>query len=147
MIDVRKRIIEVLEQGHLMSLGTVDEGGVWVADVIYIFDDDLNIYWMSDPECRHSKAIEKNNKVSGSITISNKSKENNFGVQFSGKTQKLEGMRFDLAIKHLSKRGYQIPSKPLNILDGDYWYQLRLDFIDLVDEKNFGFDKKKLDLS
>ena len=31
--------------------------GIWVADVIFIHDDDLNVYWMSHPECRHSKAI------------------------------------------------------------------------------------------
>jgi len=146
MVDIKQRILEVLKSGHLMSLGTTDDGGVWVADVIYIFDDDLYIFWMSAPDCRHSKAIEKNNLVSGSITISNKSKEDNFGIQFSGKAERLEGMRFDLVIKHLSKRGYKIPPKPMDILDGDFWYKLKLDFIDLIDEKNFGFDKKKIDL-
>ncbi|MBX4200639.1 hypothetical protein KW786_00765 [Candidatus Parcubacteria bacterium] len=42
--DIKKLILEVLEKGYLMSLGTQDSAGVWVCDVIYIFDEDLNIY-------------------------------------------------------------------------------------------------------
>jgi hypothetical protein len=32
--EIKKLILEVLEVGHLMSLATADEGGVWVSDVI-----------------------------------------------------------------------------------------------------------------
>jgi len=52
MINIRKRIIEVLDQTHLMSLGTTDDDGIWVADVIFLYDNDLNIYWLSSPDCR-----------------------------------------------------------------------------------------------
>ncbi len=45
--DIKQLIKEVLERGYLMSLGTVDDGGVWVSDVIYVFDDDFTMYWMS----------------------------------------------------------------------------------------------------
>ena len=51
--DIKRLIKEVLEKGYLMSLGTVDEGGVWVSDVIYVFDDEFNLYWISDPDTRH----------------------------------------------------------------------------------------------
>ena len=59
MTNIKSLITEVLEKGYLMSLATVDDGGVWVADVIFIYDDALNIYWMSDSDVRHSKAIVK----------------------------------------------------------------------------------------
>src|SRR3989344_3875554 len=68
-MDIKARILEGLSKGHLMSLATLDDGGLWVADVIYIYDDNLNIYWMSYPNVRHSKAIEKNGQVAGSITV------------------------------------------------------------------------------
>ena len=48
---------EVLDQAYLMSLGVNDKQGVWVADVIFTYDDDANIYWMSTPERRHSVAL------------------------------------------------------------------------------------------
>ena len=146
MVDIRKRVLEVLGQTHLMSLGTIDDGGVWVADVIFIYDDDLNIYWMSSPGCRHSAAILKNNKVAGTITYSTKSKESNFGIQLEGTVEKIEGVRFDLLIKHLTKRGHKIPniSKALEILDGDLWYKMTPAKIELIDEANFSFDKQQL---
>ena len=80
MKDIKELIKEVLDNGYLMNLGTLDSRGVWVCDVIYIYDKDLNIYWMSDPEARHSKALIKN-KVAGTITVSWQG-ENNLGIQF-----------------------------------------------------------------
>ena len=127
-----------------MSLATLDDGGVWVADVIYIFDDELNIYWMSDPDVRHSRAILKNNQVAGAITISNKSKEPNLCIQFSGIAEKIDGPRFDLATKHLTKRGLPIPKETDDVLQGDSWYMLRPKFMDLINEELWGYEKKKL---
>ncbi|OHB04703.1 MAG: hypothetical protein A3B14_01685 [Candidatus Zambryskibacteria bacterium RIFCSPLOWO2_01_FULL_45_21] len=144
MVNIRERILEVLEQTHLMSLATVDEGGPWVADVVFIFDDDLNIYWMSDPKTRHSKAILENNKAAGSITYSTKRKETNFGVQFEGIVEQLEGIQFSLLVKHLTKRGYPKPkiSDAKKILDGDMWYKLTPTKVGLIDEENFGYDRQ-----
>ena len=91
--NIKDLIKEVLEKGYLMSLATVDVGGVWVADVIYVHDDELNIYWISDSEIRHSEAILKNNKVAGAITVSGPG-ENNLGIQFEGLAEKIEGSRY-----------------------------------------------------
>ena len=44
--ETKELILEVLEKGYLMSLGTQDGGGVWVADVIYVYDEEMNIYGM-----------------------------------------------------------------------------------------------------
>ncbi|MDO8569255.1 MAG: pyridoxamine 5'-phosphate oxidase family protein [bacterium] len=145
-MDIKAKILEVLDRGYLMSLATQDEGGLWVADVIYIYNEDLNIYWISDPDVRHSKALIENGRVAGTITISNKSKESNLGIQFSGKAEKIDGARYDLAIKHLTKRGYPEPKEIDDVLQGDSWYVLRPTKIDLVDEENYGYDKKSIDL-
>src|SRR3989338_4040412 len=145
-MDIKSKILEVLSLGHLMSLATLDDGGPWVADVVYVYDEDFSIYWMSDPEVRHSKAILKNAQVAGTITISNKSKEPNLGIQFSGKAEKIDGPRYDLAIKHLTKRGYPEPKETDDILQGDSWYMLRATKFDLIDEENHGYDKKSLEL-
>ncbi|MBI2673667.1 MAG: pyridoxamine 5'-phosphate oxidase family protein [Candidatus Zambryskibacteria bacterium] len=145
-MDIKTKILEVLDKGHLMSLATQDESGLWVADLVYVYDEDLNIYWMSDPDVRHSKALIENSQVAGTITVSNKSKEPNLGIQFSGKAEKIDGARHDLAIKHLTKRDYPEPKENEDILQGDSWYILRTTKIDLVDEENYGYDKKSLDL-
>lgn len=138
-------IKEVLDTGYLMSLGTIDDGGVWVCDVIYIHDDDLNIYWISDPDARHSKAILKNNKISGTITVSGQG-EKNLGVQFEGTAGKIEVPRFDLAVKHYSKRKKPAPKEKDDVLQGDLWYILKPKRIELINEKLFGFKKETFEL-
>ena len=127
-----------------MSLAVQDEGGLWVSDVVYIFDDNFNLYWMSDPEVRHSKAVIKNSQVAGTITISNKSKEPNLCIQFSGIAEKIDGPRFDLAKMHLRKRSHPEPKESDDVLQGDSWYMLKPEFMDIINEELWGYDKKKL---
>ncbi len=143
-MDIKTRIKEVLEKTHLMSLATVDEGGVWVSDVIFIFDDDLHIYWMSDPDVRHSQAILKNPQIAGTITATVKAGEKNFGIQFSGNAEKIEGPRYDLACKHLEKRGHPKPKEDEDVLQGDSWYMITPNKMELIDEENFGFEKQNI---
>ncbi|OGZ65362.1 MAG: hypothetical protein A3C50_03405 [Candidatus Staskawiczbacteria bacterium RIFCSPHIGHO2_02_FULL_43_16] len=141
--DIKRLIKEVLEKGYLMSLGTVDEGGVWVSDVIYVFDDEFNLYWISDPDTRHSKAILRTSKVAGTITAVDRGDE--LGVQFEGTAQKIEGARYDLAKKHLAKRNNSEPKETDDVLQGDSWYGLKPVRIELIHKKFFGFEKQKLE--
>jgi uncharacterized protein YhbP (UPF0306 family) len=143
--NIKELIKNVLEKGFLMSLATQDDSGLWVSDVIYVFDDELNIYWMSDPNVRHSQAILKNNKVAGTITISGVG-ESNLGIQFVGVAEKIKGERYNLAKKHYAKRQKLEPKETDDVLDGDSWYVLKPSKVELIDEKLFGFEKQKLEL-
>lgn len=143
--DIRQLIREILDRGYLMSLATVDEGGIWVSDVIYVHDDELNIYWISDPDVRHSQAIAKNNGVAGTITVSGQG-EDNLGIQFEGIAEKIDGDRYDLILKHYEKRNKPAPKESDDVLEGDSWYVLRPKKIELINEKLYGFDKKKIEL-
>jgi len=145
MEDTRQLTKQVLEKSYLMSLATHDNGGVWVADVIYIHDEDLNIYWMSDPDVRHSQAILRNSKVAGTVTASGPG-EDNLGIQFEGFAEKINGPRYDLAKKHFRKRNKIEPRETDDVLQGDSWYVIHPRKIELIHEKLFGFDKQKLEL-
>ena len=142
MHDIRKLITNVLEKGYLMSLATVDSAGPWVADVIYIFDEDLNIYWMSNPHVRHSQALLQAFRVAGSITVSGP-RENNLGIQFAGVAKKIDGPRHDLAVKHYRKRGKPDPTPEQDVLEGDSWYMLKPTSIELIHEELFDFKKQR----
>lgn len=122
-----------------MSLGTVDDGGVWVADVIYVHDDSFNLYWLSQEDTRHSKAIAKNSKVGATITL-----ERAFeGLQIEGKAKKVTGALMKLARKHWKKSGKKPPKSESEILDpGESWYRLTPTKIELINEPLFGFEKK-----
>ena len=100
---------------------------------------------MSDPDVRHSKAIFKNVKVAGTITV-NQLKEDNLGIQFEGSAEKIEGLRWDLAKKHYAKRKKPEPKETDDVLDGDSWYVLKPAHIELICERLFEFNKQKLEL-
>ncbi len=144
MEDIKQLIKEVLEKGYLMSLATVDDGGVWVSDVIFVHDDDLNMYWMSKLHRRHSLAILKNNKVAATITVTLGPKEDELGIQLEGIAEKIEGARYDLAKKHFVKRLNPEPKETDDVLDGGSWYVLKPAKIELIHKKLFGFNKQTL---
>jgi uncharacterized protein YhbP (UPF0306 family) len=150
MDDIRKLIVdEVLSKGHLMSLATHDDGGVWVCHVIYVFDDDLSIYWVSRTDTRHSNALLQNPRVAGTISVNHRPKEDDVAVQFSGMAEKLEGNHLAMATKHFAKRGHEPNGRdPGEILKGGQsWYRARPKFFDLTYEPLFGYEKKRYDLA
>lgn len=145
-MDLRERVKEVLRGTHLMSLATRDAEGLWVADVIFIYDDDLTLYWMSDPAARHSRAILKSEEAAGTITASAAGKVPNLGIQFAGHAEKIDGPRYDLAVKHYAKRGRPEPKEEDDVLEGDSWYKLTFTKLKLIDEENFGYDAQDIAL-
>lgn len=147
MEDIRELVKQVLEKGYLISLATVDDDGVWVADVIYVCDDSFNIYWMSQEGARHSRALLQNNQVAGAITITAKPQEDDVGLQLEGVAEKIEGDILEMAIKHRLKRGKPTLIKEGEALDeGGSWYRLKPSRIELIYEPLFGFERKSLNL-
>lgn len=143
MENVRKVAKVILEKGFLLSLGTVDKGGVWVADVVYVSDDDLNIYWLSKPDTRHSKAIEKNPKVAGTITLITKAISEDIGLQIEGVARRVEGDMLEIAKKYNVKRGRPLPKQEGEIFkEGRQWYILKPTKIEVIYDEFFGREKK-----
>jgi uncharacterized protein YhbP (UPF0306 family) len=145
MHDLKKLVKEVLEKGYLMSLGTVDKGGVWVADLIYVSDDELNIYWLSLPQARHSEAILKNPKVAAAVTPNDKE---DVGIQLEGVAEKLDGDVLKIANAYNKKRGRPLSNKEGEIFKypGQSWYRLRPKRIELIHDRLFGREKQVLEL-
>ncbi len=51
MTSIRLLVQEILEKGYLLSFATLDERGVWAADVIYVHDDSFTLYLLGIPRC------------------------------------------------------------------------------------------------
>lgn len=147
MTDIRQLITDILNRGYLLSTATVDDGGVWVSDVIYVHDAQMNLYWLSQTAARHSKAIVQNSQVAGTVTVSNNPGESNIGLQITGVAEKIEGDIFEIATAHRQKRGKPPPTRLGEILEeGESWYCLRPKMIELTYEPLFGFNKQKIEL-
>lgn len=68
--------------GTVLQLATVHDGKPWVATVYFMVDDDLQVYWLSWPERRHSREIAENTQVAATVVI--KTNRPAIGVQLEG---------------------------------------------------------------
>ena len=68
-MDVRKEIDSYLATQRLMSVATYGEHP-WVANVYYVHDEKLNLYFLSKTWREHCQAIEKNPEVAVAIADS-----------------------------------------------------------------------------
>lgn len=78
-----------------MSLATVKDNKPWVCEVHFAYDDELNLYFISDQSTRHSQEIRENKYVSGNIVIQHQEGEKPSGVYFEGVAQQLEDVADD----------------------------------------------------
>ncbi len=144
MEDLEKLAKSILEQGYLMSLATVDGGGVWVSDVVFV-SDGLNLYWLSKLDTRHSKAILENPQVAATVTISNEG-ESNVGLQIAGLAEKMDIEDLGVATKHAVRRKKNPPSEGEKLVkEGESWYKLTPAKVEIIYEPKWGYTKKVLE--
>ena len=62
-------IRKYLQAGRMMSVATVFGDQPWIFTAYYVSDENLNLYWISTPDTRHSKEIYKHKKVAAAIPI------------------------------------------------------------------------------
>lgn len=91
-MDVEKIIREYVEKTIHMSLATSENNIPWVCEVHFAVDDDLNIYWRSKTDRRHSIEIAKNPFVAGNIVKQHELNESVVGVYFEGRAELLENV-------------------------------------------------------
>ena len=144
MVDLLALAHEALSTSYLMSLGVVDAEGPWVADVIFVHDDECNVYWMSTSDRRHSIAIESNPNVAAAITVATKPGEPDLGVQMSGVAEVIDSVPREVVLKYFRKRDKPEPAENFVVLEGHYWYVLRPMQIELIDEARFGYDRQRV---
>ncbi len=68
--------------GTIMQLATAYDDKPWVATVYFVADDELNVYWLSWPERRHSREIAEQADVAATVVI--KTDRPVIGVQLEG---------------------------------------------------------------
>lgn len=86
-MKLRQLIKEYLKEAKMMQLATSSDNQPWVCNVWFAYDADLNIYWFSSTTRRHSKEVEKNNKVAGAIVLPQTPDDPPRGLQFQGKAE------------------------------------------------------------
>jgi len=94
-MDVEQVIRDYLPNVIHMSLATCANNKPWVCEVHFVYDDDLNLYWCSLPERRHSQEIAANPNVAGNIVEQHGQGEKPRGLYFEGTAEVLRDITED----------------------------------------------------
>ena len=134
MID--KRIIDFIQEHHLLTLSTSKENIPYCCNVFYIYDEKNNsLIFSSDTKTKHAQDFIENPEVAGTIALETKDIEKIQGVQLLGEITGLKGERLQVATKkYLKKHPYA------RLMEIHLW-QMTLTFIKMTHNK-LGFGKK-----
>ncbi|MDQ5954057.1 MAG: hypothetical protein QG647_795, partial [Patescibacteria group bacterium] len=81
---VRKLIKDYLKEAKMMQLATVSNGKPWVCNVWFAADKNLNVYWFSATNRRHSIEVAKDSHVAAAICLPQTSSDKPRGIQLEG---------------------------------------------------------------
>jgi uncharacterized protein YhbP (UPF0306 family) len=137
-MDMKEVIREQLQSKiHVMQLATTADNLPWVCNVHFDADDDLNIYWMSKTNCRHSEDIEKNPQVAVAILVNEQPPLR--GLQIAGKAEQVPFEEHEAVLRHYAER-HERETLIEDALSGKVpfkLYRMVPEFIDVIDQKHF----------
>lgn len=90
--DVETIIREYIPQVIHMSLATSVANKPWVCEVHYAYDDELNLYFVSNVSRRHCEELRNNPHVAGNIVTQHFLNQKVRGVYFEGIAKQLESL-------------------------------------------------------
>ncbi len=121
-MTLKQEIYEYLKTQRLMAVATYGETP-WIANVYYVHDEELNLYFLSKKNKEHCLAIDKNDQVAVAIADSHQPlKPPQVGVQLYGTAKKVNlldqvGWMFQMWNKLIAPDADEFLENPQQFLD------------------------------
>lgn len=142
-MDIRTLVQDYLTKAQMMHLATSHGSRPWVTTVYFAADIDLNLYWLSRKNRRHSREIANNSHVAGTIVLPHNYGDKVRGLQFEGEARELKN-EDELSGRNIySSKYWIVEDRVLNTNEGvdlQACYQVRPERFVLYDEVNFPND-------
>lgn len=142
MADLKKLIRKYLQSKRVMHLATSVKNKPWVCNLHYYTDEDLNFYWISTLERRHSKEITNNQHVAVTIKVHEDTPDEQYviGLSAEGKAELMTEKDAKKIADHYKNK----LAKPQTLIDDIFagrnphkFYRLKPKKIVLFDNKTF----------
>ena len=142
MMSVEELVRKYLPTVNIIQLATSVSNQPWLCTVHYYSDKNLNLYWCSTLDRRHSREIKQNQQVAAYILIHENTPDEKYviGISITG-TAELIGENIDKQIgeAYVKKLGHK-PEFLKEIASGKNqhkFYRLKPNKFVLFDSKNF----------
>ncbi|HLW61325.1 MAG TPA: pyridoxamine 5'-phosphate oxidase family protein [bacterium] len=83
-LEVRRQVLTYVERHTTMTLATEGPDGPWAAALFYV-SDGFDLYWLSDPQTRHSQNLERTPRAAVTIQEDYRDWRTIQGVQMEGR--------------------------------------------------------------
>lgn len=150
--SLRQRVLEFLDEHHVMTLATQGTAGLWAAAVFYAHEG-LDLYFLSSPKSRHGQDIDTGADIAVSIQRDYDDWPGIRGVQMAGRAEPLADAERD-RVKTLYGERFPVVGKAaaapraiLEALGKARWYCFRPATVYLVDNRLGFAHREKLDLA
>lgn len=146
-MNVEQLIRKYLSDIFHLSLATCADNKPWVCEVHYVYDDDLNFYFLSKPSRRHSKEIAANPNVAGNVVKQHSATETPRGVYFEGRAEMLEELSDHSQAHALYDERFNLSPEMIKEINDDptghKFYKITPTNFVLFDPVNFPEDPRK----
>jgi uncharacterized protein YhbP (UPF0306 family) len=142
-MDIKELAKDHIKNSYVMQLATSRDNKPWICNVHFLADDDLNMYWMSVPNCRHSEDLAANPLAAVAIAVHTEMPL--IGVQIEGKVEQLEFADHEPLLHRYAARHNRADFVE-NALSGKApfrLYRLTPTLISIFDLKNFPHSPKQ----
>lgn len=131
-----KRIVDFINQHHVLTLATCVENNPWCANCFYVWLEDENCFvFTTDNATKHAQDAIQNQNVAGSVVLETGIVGKIRGIQFRGTMQIPEN---ELASK---ARFAYLKKFPFTALMNTSLWIVRVNYIKMTDNR-LGFGKK-----
>ena len=138
--DWKKHLLACMESTDYCAIATVDDKGVWNNPVYFAWDNQFNLYFISQPNSRHMKNIKKDSRVAVSIYATNQAGDFVKGIQLEGKARIIENDdkedEFFYAYKTYYTRLGEFKENQAIVMNNEWM------FVKVAPEKIYYFDSK-----
>jgi len=131
-----KRIIDFINDHHLLTLATSNENVPYCCNAFYVFDEgSISLIFSSDTTTKHAQDFIANPKVAAGISLETKAVGKIQGVQLLGEIIELKGDDLEKASKQYLK------AYPYARLMETHLWKMKLTFAKMT-HNQLGFGKK-----
>lgn len=143
--QIRKLIEEVFSENDTLTIATSDKNAPWVVTLVYAFDGDFNLYFVSEKKSLHSKQLGANPVVA--VAVHDKTGKMK-GVQIQGKAFLVPKSKIPSALKLFwrrfpwAKTWVVSPKQLFSLAFKDAMYMVKPLKIYLLNKEKFGSDTR-----
>ncbi len=138
MQQIDQRIVDFLQEHHVFTLATCNDGMPWCSSMFYVYIPGLNIFvFTSEEQTRHIREVQNNDKVAGAVVLETKQVGLIRGVQFQGRM-----FEPTAELRDKAKRAY-LARFPYAILKPAPFWVIEIHTLKFTDNR-LGFGKKLL---